>query len=138
MPSWTSRLSAVLLPLAALGACDGTAAGGDSAASDGACESSDAPARLTLENRTGSSIDTITMRACDGSALEDERLESPVADGSDVTIDLPSSGCWILSYAGDDCFNDPKHQTTPQGVCGGDTHVWRAGSDTHSCSGAGW
>lgn len=104
-----------------------------------ACPESEAAAMLTVQNRTGNRIDEITMRACDGSDL----VMFPVPEGelgndADLTIDLPAPGCWILSYTGEGCFNDPKHQTPTEGVCGGDTHVWTASAETHGCAGGGW
>lgn len=112
---------------------------GDDDSTAMACPQSDEGAQLTIENRTGNTMAEITMRACDGSEL----AMFPIPDGglatdADLTIDLPAPGCWILSYDGEACFNDPKHQTSSMGVCGGATHVWTATADTHTCAGAGW
>ncbi len=134
------RSSMMLAALLGLGSCDSESA--ENVEADGAseaCPDSQQAAALTVQNRTGNAIAEITMRACDGSEL----VEFPVPDGGlptgeDLTLDLAAPGCWILSYTGEGCFNDPVHQTPTSGVCGGDTYVWTAGEDTHGCSGAGW
>ena len=119
------------------GACDTAPEGGTDEGA--ACAQGEAPARLTLENRTGSVIEVVTMRAGDGSDLVDHSVPAPgVANGEDATIDLPRPGCWILGYSGGGCSADPLSQTPTEGVCSGDTFVWTAGSDTHTCAGNGW
>ena len=69
------RLVPLALALALSPACDPEegeeqedAEGEDSMAE---CSDSDEPASVTLQNRTGVPITMVTMRACDGSELED-------------------------------------------------------------------
>ena len=135
------RLVPLALALALSPACDPEegeeqedAEGEDSMAE---CSDSDEPASVTLQNRTGVPITLVTMRACDGSELEDFPIPGgELANGEDTTIDLPKPACWILSYdAQGNCTNEPREQFS---VCAGDTYVWNASSDKHNCSAGGW
>ncbi|MBL4685592.1 MAG: hypothetical protein JKY37_13440 [Nannocystaceae bacterium] len=120
-----------------LAACD-ESSGEDPEAATG-CPDTEAAALLTVDNRTGNTMEAFTMRACDGSDLVDFPIPNGgLVSGETLTIELPAPGCWILSYKGDGCFNDPKHQTPAEGVCGGETHMWTADEQAHTCSGAGW
>ena len=134
--SWLALACTASLVL--FGCDDSEGDDGSSGEAASECAASDSPAHLQIENQTSNTMAEITMRACDGSDLVMFPLPDGLAPGSETTIDLPAPGCWILSYAGEGCFNDPKHQTPIEGVCGGDTHVWQAASTTHTCAGAGW
>ena len=136
-------VSCVAAALLVVVSCDGEEEMEDAAADDAEmterCPESTEDAFVTAENRTGSVMTTFTFRACDGSDL----VTSPIpgeglADGEDLTMELPKPGCWIMGYEGNGCFNEPKHQTAPMGVCGGDTHVWLADAEAHTGPGGGW
>jgi len=104
-------------------ACDGEAA---------SCEDGDPP-RVVVTNMTGNAFAEIEIRACDGSELESYPLPPPgLADGDEHTLELPAPGCWMLTYSGEGCFNDPVFQTE---ACAGETIAWDAGSDAHVCQG---
>lgn len=134
------RFAPLALALALAPGCDPEdgeeqeeAEGDDSMAS---CPDSEEAASFTLQNRTGAAITLLTMRACDGSELEDFPIPGMLADGDETTVELPKPACWILSYdAQGGCTNEPREQFS---VCGGDTHLWTASSDRHKCSAGGW
>ena len=124
------RRTGPLLVLLTLSTCDGDA-------SDAMCEPSDAPSSLFVDNRSGVPIDRIVATACDGS--EEQELALPGAGidfASKATVELPGPGCWVLTWHGEDCSNDPPHRTSTN-VCGGDTYNWTASIDEMECEG-GW
>jgi hypothetical protein len=101
---------------------------------EAACLGRDEPARVTLENRTGNAMETIFMVDCDlGQMQEFPVPPGGLADGEDLTFNLPGPGCWILDYAGEGCVAEPKHRVDE--VCSGETHVWTATDETHACVG---
>jgi hypothetical protein len=102
--------------------------------SDESCGDPDQPARLHVINETGNTFAEIVLRSCDGTMENAVPLPPPgLADGEERTIELPTPGCWEVSYTGDGCFNVPVHET-PE-VCGGQTHEWVADLETHACAG---
>ncbi len=124
------RRAAPLLVLLSLSSCD-------TDASEDGCDPSDAPASVTVDNRTGGVIESVTATPCDGG---DER-ELPLPDAGipfpeQLTVELPAPGCWLLHWNGSGCTNDPPYRTSPD-VCGGDAHAWMVTIDGRVCE-AGW
>lgn len=118
----------MLLPLST---CDGEAS--DSAA----CEPSEAPASLTVDNRSGNHIEAISATACDSS--EEQALTLPaggIAFTSQATIELPGPGCWLLRWEGEGCSNETPYRTSTN-VCGGETYEWTVRVDGRVCE-VGW
>ncbi|MBL8944955.1 MAG: hypothetical protein JNK45_17460, partial [Myxococcales bacterium] len=94
----TTRRAATLLALLTLSTCDGDASDSESAA----CEPSDAPTSLTVDNRSGNRVEAISATACDSS--EEKALTLPaggIAFTSQATIELPGPGCWLLRWEGE-------------------------------------
>ncbi len=124
------RRAAPLLVLLTLSTCDADTDGG-------ACEASDEPASVTIDNRTGGTVESVTATPCDGG--EEQELELPdtgVAFSDQFTVELPAPGCWLLHWNGAGCTNDPPYRTTTD-VCGGESYAWMVTIDGRVCDG-GW
>lgn len=122
---------ATLLALLTLSSCDADATG------DGACDPSDEPASVTVDNRTGSVIEAVTATPCDGG--QEQELVLPdmgIPFSETFTVELPAQGCWLLHWNGSGCTNDPPHRTTSN-VCGGESYAWMVTIDGRVCDG-GW
>ena len=123
--------SVSVLLLLILSTCDTD--GGD----DAACEASDEPSSVTVDNRTGATIEQVTAAPCDGGeavelALPAEGLEF----STQATVELPGPGCWLLQWSGGGCSNGTPYRTSTD-VCPGDTYEWQASVEGRVCSG-GW
>lgn len=155
--AWLGRATTVLV-LAAISACgddgtdtdtaetgadDGTstatpATGEETAADTAATAMAEdtgcaEPPQLYLVNGTGNAVEEITMLACDMS----EQSSYPVPggglpDATELTIDLPGPGCWLLGYSGEGCFSDMPVMV--EAACG-ETAEWALLPENHVCAG---
>lgn len=125
------RRTAPLLVLLTLSTCDADAT------DDAGCEESNEPASLTIDNRTGGVVESVTATPCEGD--EEQELSLPDAGipfSEKFTVELPAPGCWLLRWNGSGCTNDPPHRTTTD-VCGGSSYEWTTTIDGRVCDG-GW
>ncbi len=107
------------------------------ATDDGACEASDEPASLTIDNRTGGVVESVTATPCEGGQEQELALpDAGIAFSEQFTVELPAPGCWLLHWNGNGCTNDPPHRTTTN-VCGGESYEWTTTVDGRVCDG-GW
>lgn len=128
----TTRRLASLLLLLPLSTCD------SDAADEATCEPGDGPSSLTVDNRSGGLVSTITATACDG---EDAHVlpvpEAGVAFSEQITVELPGPGCWQLHWTGEECRNDPPYRTATD-VCPGETYAWTITTEGRVCDPGGW
>ncbi len=109
----------------------------DADSDDGGCEASDEPASVAVDNRTGGTVESITATPCDGGQEVELPLpEAGLAFSDQVTLELPSPGCWLLHWNGSGCTNDPPYRTS-RDVCGGESYAWTLTIDGRVCEG-GW
>jgi hypothetical protein len=125
------RRLALFILLVPLSTCDESTDGA-------ACEPSDAPASLSVDNRTGGLVSTITATPCDG----DEQHVLPLSEAGlafqeTATLALPGPGCWLLTWSGEDCTNDPPYRTSTD-VCAGETYAWTITVEGRVCDPGGW
>ena len=126
----TRRVAPILVFL--LSACDPADSG------DADCEPSDEIASLALDNRSGVRVEMLTASPCDGSGSP-QMLTLPsggVEFSAQATVELPGQGCWLLSWSGEGCSNDPPYRTSSD-VCGGETYAWTIAGNGLACEG-GW
>ena len=127
----TPRRLAPLLLLLPLLSCD-------DAAVEAECEPGDGPTSLSVDNRSGGLVSTITAIACDGG--EKHLLSVPeggIPFSEQASLELPGPGCWELHWTGEGCKNDPPYRTTTE-VCPGDTYAWTITTEGRTCDPGGW
>jgi hypothetical protein len=120
---------APLLLSLALSSCDD--------ATDDACEPSDEPTSLAVDNRSGNAIDQLVATPCDGSETYEITLPGGgIPFSEQATVELPGPGCWLLHWSGEGCRNDPPHRTATN-VCPGEPYAWKVTIDGRVCE-SGW
>ena len=126
----STRRIALVLSLLILSACDKES--GD----DSTCEA-DGSATLAIDNRSGGLVERIVATPCEGG--NEQELSVPAGGiefSSQATIDLPGTGCWQLTWFGEDCTSESPYQTSTD-VCGGETYAWTISVEGRVCEG-GW
>ena len=129
-----TRRAAPLLLLLTLSTCDEK---DDEADGASACEPGDSPSSVTVDNRSGDHIERIVAAPCGGGAEQELSVsEGGIPFSEQATLELPGSGCWLLSWSGDGCGNETPYQTSTD-VCAGETYEWTINVDGRVCEG-GW